>query len=238
MNIFVSGGTRGIGKAIVERFAKEGHRIIFTYKNSVEVAKTIEALYSDAHGYQCDSGNYLNCLETAKDIFDKYGIMDVIINNAGITRDKSFHKMTVEQWEEVIQINLLSVFYFTQYFYSKMMEKRIGHIINIASVVGQKGAFGQTNYAASKAGIIGFTKALAIEAASKNITVNAIAPGYTKTDMVSNMPEDVINRICESIPLKRLGQSEEIAEIAYFLTTDACKSITGQVICPNGGYYM
>ncbi|MEG0764338.1 MAG: beta-ketoacyl-ACP reductase [Oscillospiraceae bacterium] len=238
MFVFITGGTRGIGKAIVERFAKEGHTVIYTYQTHDDLALIEDELYKNIHGYKCDMKDYNACVNLANKVLSEYGRIDVLVNNAGITRDKTFAKMTKEQWDEVMQVNLLSVFNFTQIFYNKMRDQDYGRIISMASVIGQKGGFGQTNYAASKAGIIGFTKALALEAASKNITVNAIAPGFTSTEMVAAMPPEVLAKIEATIPQKRLCTPMEIAEIVYFLTTDAASYITGQVMNMNGGLYL
>ena len=162
----------------------------------------------------------------------------MLVNNAGITRDKTFAKMEKEQWDEVLQVNLASLFYYTQPLYNHMRERGFGRIINVSSVIGLKGGFGQVNYAASKAGVIGFTKALALEAAGKNITVNAVAPGFIGTEMVAAMPPDVLKSIEQTIPNKRLGTPEEVAHVVYFLAQEESSYITGQVLGMNGGLYM
>jgi acetoacetyl-CoA reductase len=237
MNVFVTGGTRGIGSAIVKRFAyAENGNVLYNYVNSKELSDELSK-NPRLRGFQCDMRDSNSCRDLANRILEEYGEINVLVNNAGITCDKTFAKMSRNDWRDVLEVNLLSVFDFTQTFYNNMREKNSGCIINISSIVGQKGSFGQANYAASKAGIIGFTKALALEGATKNITVNAIAPGYIDTDMAARMPKDVLATIKEQIPLKHLGKKENIAEFVFFLTTDAGRYFTGQVFGFNGGLY-
>lgn len=238
MNIFVTGGTRGIGRAIVERFLKAGHTVIYTYRTHDDLAHEEDAKFENSHGFKCDQHSYEDCVALTQKILQEFGHIDVLVNNAGITRDKTFAKMEKEQWDEVLQVNLASLFYYTQPLYNHMRERGFGRIINVSSVIGLKGGFGQVNYAASKAGVIGFTKALALEAAGKNITVNAVAPGFIGTEMVAAMPPDVLKSIEQTIPNKRLGTPEEVAHVVYFLAQEESSYITGQVLGMNGGLYM
>lgn len=238
MVVFVTGGTRGIGKAVVKKFFDEGHTVLFSYKNNEDLSNEMELEMQGVKGFQCDATNSVACADVAQQVLELYGKVDVLVNNAGITKDKTFAKMNYEDWELVIDTNLKSMYGFTHVFYNKMRETGFGRIVNMASVVGLKGAFGQVNYAAAKAGIIGFTKALALEGASKNITVNALAPGYVATEMVSAMPEEVLDNVKSLIPMKRLGTTQEIAELVYFLSQTEAAYITGQVFSPNGGFYL
>ena len=238
MNVLVTGGTRGIGKAIVTRFANDGHSIFYTYRVNCEMATEID-LELGVHGFKCDVRDDSACRDLVHSIIEKKGHIDVLVNNAGITRDATFKKMTKDSWREVIETNLISIFGITQTVFIDMCNNpNGGAIINISSVIGQRGNFGQTNYAASKAGLIGFTKSLALEGSKANITVNSIAPGFTNTEMVAQMPTDVLDSVIKQIPLKKLGNPEDIAEIVNFLTTPAGRYITGQVIGYNGGYYQ
>ena len=238
MNILITGGTRGIGNAIVNRFVSDGHCVFYTYRMSSAIAAVIDSK-PNIKGFKCDVRDDSACRELVSSIIKANGHIDVLVNNAGITRDSTFAKMSVESWRDVIETNLVSVFGITQTVFNDMGENpNGGAIINISSVIGQRGNFGQTNYAASKAGLIGFTKALAFEGAKANITVNAIAPGFIDTEMVAQMPQDVLDKIVTQIPLKKLGRPADIAEIVNFLTTKAGRYITGQVINYNGGFYQ
>lgn len=238
MNVFVTGGSRGIGKAIVEKFAQEGHQVIFTYSNAKECAIELGEKYSNIEYYQCNVEDALRCDEVASKVLEKYINIDVLVNNVGITKDKTFINMDKETWDTVIDINLKSLYYFTHPFIKKMVERKEGRIINISSVVGLKGAFGKTNYAASKAGILGFTKALALEVAAKNITVNAIAPGMIETDIIKDIPKCYLEEIRTSIPQKKFGMPKDVAEMVYYLAGETGQYITGQVMNINGGMYI
>ena len=237
MNVLVTGGTRGIGNAIVNRFASAGHNVFYTYRINSELAAEIDKEHN-IMGFKCDVRDDQACRDVVSSIASSNGYIDVLVNNAGITRDSTFAKMTGDSWREVLETNLMSIFGITQAVFVCMSSNpNGGAIINISSVIGQCGNFGQTNYAASKAGLIGFTKSLALEGAKANVTVNAIAPGFIETEMTAQMPKDVLDKVVAQIPYKKLGDPKDIAEIANFLTTSAGRYITGQVIGYNGGYY-
>lgn len=231
----VTGGSRGIGKECAIELAKAGYDIVITYAGNDEAAnKTvneIKALNVEAQAYKFDVSNSDECKLNIAKILEKYGQIDALINNAGITRDNLMLRMTDEAWDSVINTNLNSMFYMTQPIVKAMMKKRQGVIINMSSIVGVYGNAGQTNYAAAKAGVIGFTKSLAKEVASRNIRVNAIAPGFIQTDMTKDLDT---SKIVEAIPLKKLGEASDIAKTAKFLIVDA-PYITGQIICVDGG---
>ncbi|HHX60641.1 MAG TPA: beta-ketoacyl-ACP reductase [Epulopiscium sp.] len=238
-NILITGGTRGIGKAIVERFAREeGYKIIFIYQSDAHSASLLEQGYANVMGYQCDISDYEDTQKVLEQIADSHGDIDILINNAGITNDKTFVNMEKYAWNNVIDVNLKSLYNTTHFVIKDMINNKYGRIINMASVVAQQGAFGQTNYSAAKAGVIGFTKSLALEVATKGITVNAIAPGMIETDMVRAIPDNYLTQIKEKIPMKRLGSTDEVAELVYYLCSDIASYITGQVLNINGGLYL
>jgi acetoacetyl-CoA reductase len=233
----VTGGTRGIGRAIVERLKSDGFKVAAGYAGNEEAAKAC------AHelGVMIVKGNvgqFDDCARAVKEVEAELGPIDVLVNNAGITRDAMLHKMTPEQWNEVIYVNLASIFNMSRQVIEGMRARGFGRIINISSINGQKGQMGQTNYSAAKAGVIGFTKALAQETASKGITVNAIAPGYIDTEMVAAVPQAVLDKIIGAIPVGRLGKAEEIAACVAFLARDDAGFITGATITANGGQYF
>jgi acetoacetyl-CoA reductase len=234
---FVTGGTRGIGKAICERLKADGMKVAAGYSGNDEAAQaTAKEL-----GIMVVKGNvgvWADCVRAAKEVGEELGAIDVLVNNAGITRDGFFHKMTQEQWGEVIRVNMDSVFNMTRQVIEGMREKNWGRIVNISSINGQKGQVGQTNYSAAKAGMIGFTKALALENAKKGVTVNCICPGYIDTDMVSAVPENVLAGIIAGIPVGRLGKGEEIADMVSFLSGERAGFVTGSTLTLNGGQYM
>jgi acetoacetyl-CoA reductase len=233
----VTGGTRGIGKAISARLRQNGYKVAAGYSGNDEAARAC----ADELGVMVVKGNvgvWEDCVRAKEQVEAAYGPIDILVNNAGITRDGFFHKMTPEQWGEVISVNLMSVYNMTRQVIEPMRSRGWGRIVNISSVNGQKGQAGQTNYSTAKAGMIGFTKALALESANKGITVNCVAPGYTATEMVAKVPEHVMTGILGQIPMGRLGQSEEIAECVAFLTSDNASFITGATISVNGGQYM
>ncbi|MFT4076269.1 MAG: acetoacetyl-CoA reductase [Asticcacaulis sp.] len=233
----VTGGTRGIGKAIVKRLKDAGLTVAAGYAGNEENAKKV----AEELGVFIVKGsvdNFYDCKRCAQEVEAALGPIDVLVNNAGITRDGFFHKMSLEQWQEVIHTNMDSVFNMTRQVIEGMRERGYGRIINISSINGQKGQAGQTNYSAAKAGMIGFTKALAMESANKGITVNCVAPGYTSTEMVSAIAPAVLDKIVAGIPVGRLGTPEEVAEICAFLASDMASFITGATIAVNGGQHM
>lgn len=236
--VLVTGGTRGIGAAISKFFKQSGYLVITNYKNDDQEAK----VFSQNTGISVmkwDVSDYDECIKNIAEIEKKFqGHVEIVINNAGITRDVMFHKSEPNQWYDVINTNLNSCYNVSRAVIEKMRENKFGRIINISSVNALSGQAGQTNYTASKAGIIGFTKALALENASKNVTVNAIAPGYTDTEMVRVMPPQVLEKIIQKIPVGRLGTPEEIARVAGFLASDEAGFITGITLSVNGGLYM
>ena len=233
----VTGGTRGIGEAISKALKEAGHEVAATYAGNDEAA----AKFTDATGiktYKFSVADYESCQEGAAKVEEELGPVEILVNNAGITRDAPFHKMKPEQWREVIDTNLTGVFNMTHVIWPGMRERGFGRVVTISSINGQKGQFGQANYAASKAGDLGFTRTLAQEGASKGITVNAICPGYIATDMVMAVPERVREAIIGQIPVGRLGEPDEIARCVSFLVSDEAGFITGSTISANGGQYF
>lgn len=238
----ITGATRGIGKAIAETFAREGATVIFTYRSSVEKAQAFEASLREmgvaCSSHQVDAANFEAVQQMLEAIIAEYGRIDVIVNNAGITQDNLLLRMSGEQWDSVIQTNLNSVFYTTKAALRQMLRQKAGSIINISSVVGLQGNAGQANYAASKAGMIGFTKSVAREVGSRGIRANVVAPGFIETEMTAELPQKELATWLEGIPLKRAGQPEEVAELCVFLASDKSMYITGQVLNVDGGMVM
>ena len=234
----VTGGTGDIGSAICQRLASEGARIITTYRNEEKAKAWQTAQNFNASIYACDVSSYEECRKLHDTIMQDYDRVDILINNAGITRDSSFKKQTAEKWNAVISTNLDSAFNMSHQFVNGMAERGFGRVINISSINGQKGQFGQTNYSAAKAGLHGFSMALAQEVARKGVTVNTVSPGYIATEMVMAVPEAVRNRIIDGIPVGRLGKPEEIAALVTFLCTDDASFITGTNLAANGGQHM
>lgn len=238
----VTGAGRGIGRAIALRFANEGARVACvsrTEANAKNTADEIAAMRPDsAKAYAVDVADHSAVQRTGAQILEDFGKIDILVNNAGVTRDGLAMRMSVEDWEEVINTNLRGAFSFTQSILRPMTKQRNGRIINISSVIGVIGNAGQTNYAASKAGLIGFTKSLAKELASRNITVNAVAPGFITTDMTAGLSDEVKKTIHSKIPLGRTGTPEEIASAVAFLASAEANYITGQVLCVDGGIVM
>jgi acetoacetyl-CoA reductase len=233
----VTGGTRGIGYAVVARLKADGFRVAAGYANDEATAKAT----AEEFGVMVVKGNvgeFESCRRAVAEVEAELGPIDVLVNNAGITRDSMLHKMSPEQWNEVIFVNLASLFNMSRQVIDGMRQRGYGRIINITSINGQKGQMGQTNYSAAKAGAIGFTKALALETANKGITVNAVAPGYTDTEMVRAVPETVLQQIVSGIPVGRLGKAEEIAACVAFLAREDASFITGACLTANGGQYM
>lgn len=238
----VTGGSRGIGRAIVLSLAEAGAEVAFTYQQSRDQALALAQLVAEkgvrCMPYQAHVGSSEAMQQVVAQVLKDLGPVSILVNNAGITRDKTFIKMAPAMWDEVINVNLNGVFYTTQCVLQDMLSLGWGRIINISSIVGQTGNFGQTNYAATKGAVIAFTQSLARELARKGITVNAIAPGFIETDMVSAMPEATINQVKSMTPVGRLGKPEEIASAAVFLASPQSGFITGQVLGVNGGMYM
>ncbi len=233
--VIVTGGSRGIGKSIAEAFAESGATTIVTYRNSIDAA------YFDSKGikhYQCDVADSKSVQELIDKIIAEHQKIDVLVNNAGITKDGLLMRMSEEDWDAVIDTNLKGVFNMTKSVTRHMMSKRYGKIVNITSIVGITGNPGQSNYVASKAGVIGFTKATAKELASRNININAVAPGFIGTEMTDKLPDEVKAKYLETIPLKRIGSGKNIADVVMFLASDMSDYITGQTICVDGGLAM
>lgn len=234
----VTGGTRGIGRAISQELKAKGCTVVANYAGNDEAANA----FKDETGiavYKFDVGDFDAVSAAVAQIKADVGAVEILVNNAGITRDKPLHKMDKADWDAVIHTNLSSLFNLSRNVIDDMRAANFGRIISISSINGQKGQFGQTNYAAAKAGDLGFTKALALETASKGITVNAVAPGYIGTEMVRAVPEEILNsKIIPLIPVGRLGEAEEIARCVSFLASDEAGFITGSTLSANGGQYM
>jgi acetoacetyl-CoA reductase len=234
----VTGGTRGIGAAISRHLKEAGYSVAANYAGNDEAANAFKA-DTGIPVFKFDVSNAAACESGIKAVADELGPVDVLVNNAGITRDGTFHRMNFDQWSQVIRTNLDSMFTCTRPVIEGMRDRGFGRIILISSVNGQKGQLGQTNYAAAKAGVVGFAKALALENASKGITVNVIAPGYIATEMVQAVPEEVLKtKILPLIPVGRLGEADEIARAVVFLAADDAGFITGSTLTANGGQYM
>ena len=234
----VTGGTRGIGKAIALGMQAAGYNVVATYAGNDEAATAFKE-ETGIPVYKFDVGDFDATAAAIAQIKEDVGAVEVLVNNAGITKDRPLHKMDKAQWDAVINTNLSSLFNLSRSVIDDMREANFGRIINISSVNGQKGQFGQTNYAASKAGDLGFTKALALETATKGITVNAITPGYIGTEMVLAVPKEVLDtKILPLVPVGRLGEPEEIARCVVFLAADEAGFITGSTLSANGGLYM
>ncbi|MGI9284986.1 MAG: acetoacetyl-CoA reductase [Pseudomonadales bacterium] len=233
----VTGGTRGIGEAISVSLKEAGYKVAANYAGNDEAAHA----FAEKNGiavYKFDVSDFAACEQGVAQIEKELGSVDVLINNAGITRDGTLHKMDPMQWQQVIQTNLSSCYNLSHAVIDGMRERKFGRIVNIGSVNGQAGQYGQVNYAAAKSGIHGFTKALAQEGAAKGVTVNAIAPGYVETDMVRAVPPHVLEKIVAKIPVGRLGQADDIARGVQFLVADAAEFITGSTLSINGGQHM
>ncbi len=234
---FVTGGTRGIGRAVSARMRAAGYNVAAGYAGN-EVAAKAAAAELGLFVVKGNVSSFADCAAAVKRVEAELGPIDVLVNNAGITRDAVLHRMTEEQWNEVIHVNLASIFNMTRNVIEGMRERNYGRIVNISSINGQKGQIGQTNYSAAKAGMIGFTKALAQENAKKGITVNTVAPGYVDTEMVSAVPKPVLDQIIAGIPVGRLGMADEIARCVAFLASEDAGYITGTTLSVNGGQYI
>ena len=235
----ITGATRGIGRGIAIEFAKQGANVAFTYSSSVDAANTLEielnALGIKAKGYQSNAAEFEAAQELSKDILEEFGSIDVLVNNAGITKDNLLMRISEDDFDKVIEVNLKSVFNMTKAVIRPMMKQRAGSIINMSSVVGLKGNAGQSNYAASKSGILGFSKSVALELGSRNIRSNVIAPGFIETEMTGKLDEATVQGWRNSIPLKRGGTPEDIANACVFLASDMSSYITGQTLSVDGG---
>ena len=235
----ITGASRGIGRGIAKVFAEQGANVAFTYSSSVDAAKALEeeinALGVNVKGYQSNAANFEDAQELAKEVLNEFGDIDILVNNAGITKDNLLMRMGEEDFDRVIEVNLKSVFNMTKAVQRTMLKKRKGSIINMSSVVGVKGNAGQTNYAASKAGIIGFSKSVALELGSRNVRSNVVAPGFIETEMTAKLDEDTVNTWRNAIPLKRGGTPNDIANVCVFLASDMSAYITGQTLNVDGG---
>ena len=238
-NVIITGGSRGIGKGIAEKFAQNGANIAFTCiemsDESIELSKNLEKLGVKAKAYVSDAADFEAAQKLADDVINDFGSIDVLVNNAGITKDNLLMRMSEEDFDKVMKVNMNSVFNNTKAVLRPMLKQRSGSIINLSSVVGVKGNPGQSNYSASKAAIIGFTKSIALELGSRNIRCNAIAPGFIETEMTKALNDDQVNDWADNIPLKRTGQVDDIANTSLFLASDMSAYVTGQVINVCGG---
>ncbi|MGO1751370.1 MULTISPECIES: 3-oxoacyl-[acyl-carrier-protein] reductase [Psychroflexus] len=238
-NVIITGGSRGIGRGIATTFAKHGANVAFTYNSSTQAAeelvKELEGFGVKAKAYQSDAADFDKAQELAKLVLEDFGQIDALVNNAGITKDNLLMRMSEEDFDKVIKVNLNSVFNLTKAVLRPMLKQRKGSIINMSSVVGIKGNAGQSNYSASKAGIIGFSKSVALELGSRNIRSNVIAPGFIETEMTEKLDENTVQGWRDSIPLKRGGTPEDIANACVFLASDMSAYITGQTLSVDGG---
>ena len=235
----VTGASRGIGKAIAQQFVTHGAKVAFTYRSSAEAAKALEVELSSGggivQGFQSDAASMTDAERLVQEVVEAFGTVDILINNAGITDDTLLMRMTEDQWDRVISVNLKSCFNLTKAVMRTMLKARAGSIVNISSVVGVQGNAGQANYAASKAGILGFTKSVALELGSRNIRCNAIAPGFIETEMTAKLDADTVQGWRDAIPLKRGGTPEDVANLCVFLASDMSSYITGQTLNVDGG---
>lgn len=236
-NIFITGGDKGIGRAIASCLAMQYCNVIITYNSNEEGARELSDKFSNLSYYQCDLGDKSNLKELYSKVLNRYGRIDVLINNAGYENDSSFLKMEYEQWEQVLNVNLVSIFYLAHAFLPLMVANGWGRIINFTSIAGYTGAFGKSNYSAAKAGIVGFTKSLSLEFASKGVCVNAVAPGAIETDMLMRIPDKYREIILGNIPSHKFGKVEDVANLVEFLISDKASYINGQTIHINGGSF-
>jgi NAD(P)-dependent dehydrogenase (short-subunit alcohol dehydrogenase family) len=236
----VTGGVRGIGRAIGEALMDAGARVAAGYSRNGPAADAFVEDFSDrgATIHQGTIEDHADCERVVAEVIDHHGRLDILVNNAGITMDRTVRKMTPEEWDHVLRVNLNGAFYMSRAALPDMVDRGYGRIINISSVVGERGNVGQANYAASKAGQFGLTMSLALEVANKGITVNCVAPGFIETDMTGVVPEEIMQRVIEGIPMRRLGRPEEVARVVQFLAEPASSYITGQVYSINGGLNM
>jgi acetoacetyl-CoA reductase len=236
----VTGGIRGIGLAICERLMNRGVKVAAGYSSNQDAAQQFAGKYAD-HGvtvHQGNIGSNDDCERVIAEVLDRHGQLDILVNNAGVTVDKTVRKMSAEEWDHVIHVNLSGAFYLSRAILQHMLDRNYGRIVNISSVIGSSGAFGQANYAAAKSGMFGLTMSLALETASKGITVNSVTPGYISTDMTAAVPSGVMEKLIARIPVGRLGEANEVARVVEFLADPESGYITGQVYPVNGGLYM
>ncbi|HLK72400.1 MAG TPA: acetoacetyl-CoA reductase [Streptosporangiaceae bacterium] len=236
----VTGGIRGIGLAISERLMNRGVKVAAGYSANTDAARAFTDKYADygVSVHQGNIGRHEDCERVLGEVLDRHGQLDILVNNAGITVDKTMRKMTPEEWDRVIQVNLSGAFYLSRAILQHMLDRGYGRIVNISSVVGEAGGFGQANYAAAKSGMFGLTMSLALETASKGITVNTVTPGYITTDMTAAVPATAMDKIVTRIPVGRLGEPNEVARVVEFLTDPESGYMTGGVFPVNGGLYM
>jgi acetoacetyl-CoA reductase len=238
----VTGGTRGIGAAIIGALAADGVHVAAGYSKNRQAAEDMVAkLATDGHTLSLHQGNvglYEDCERVVAEVIETHGHIDYLVNNAGITVDKTMRNMTVEDWHAVLRVNLSGAFYMSKAVLEHMIDRGHGRIVNISSIIGETGSIGQANYAASKSGLFGLTKSLALETARKGITVNCVAPGFIDTEMVAAVPKEALDRVIANIPMRRLGRPDEIAHAVRFLLEDGAGYITGSVLSVNGGLEM
>ena len=236
----VTGGIRGIGLAIGERLMNRGVRVAAGYSSNSDAAQQFADKYAD-HGvtiHQGNIGSNADCERVIGEVLEQHGQLDILVNNAGVTVDKTMRKMSPEEWDHVIHVNLSGAFYLSRAILQHMLDRGYGRVINISSVIGSSGGFGQANYASAKSGLFGLTMSLALETAAKGITVNAVTPGYITTDMTAAVPGNVMDKLIANIPVGRLGEPNEVARVVEFLADPESAYITGQVYPVNGGLYM
>jgi len=236
----VTGGIRGIGLAICERLMNRGVHVAAGYSSNRDAAQQFADKYAD-HGvtiHQGNIGSNEDCERVIAEVLDRHGQLDILVNNAGVTVDKTMRKMSPDEWDHVIHVNLSGAFYLSRAILQHMLDRNYGRIVNISSVIGSSGAFGQANYASAKSGLFGLTMSMALETASKGITVNSVTPGYISTDMTAGVPGNVMDKLIARIPVGRLGEPNEVARVVEFLADPESGYITGQVYPVNGGLYM
>lgn len=236
--VFVTGGDKGIGRAIVELFAENNYMVFFSYKSNTQGANDLSERFQNTKSIQCDLASQVSVDRAVRELGRVSGGIDILVNNAGIDHDCMFSKMDFKTWHEVLHVNLIQVYHFSHALLSHMVGNNWGRIVNLASIGAYTSAFGKTNYAASKAGIVGFTRALALEVAKEGITVNAISPGAIDTDMLHRIPQKYKDQLISQIPAKRIGRPQEVAELVFFLCGDKASFITGQTIHINGGQFL
>lgn len=236
----VTGGSRGIGRAICERLSGRGVHIAAGYSRNSDAAEELQSKFPDAQIsiHQGNIGEAEDCNRVIEEVLEQHGQLDILVNNAGITVDKTIRKMSADDWNRVIQVNLNGAFYLSSAVLPHMLDQGGGRIVNISSVIGEKGQVGQANYSSAKAGLLGLTMSMALETAKKGITVNAVAPGYIETDMFADVPDEVQEKIVKGIPTGRLGKPDEVARVVEFLTDPESGYITGSVFDVNGGLFM